>query len=65
MKLPVAPNPYDARNEAQMRSALEREDMRNLKRGVAVDRLLLSSPSGKVWVLTVGNTGTLSVAALP
>jgi hypothetical protein len=34
MNLPIAPPQYDAKDQAQLRGALEREDKRNVKTGV-------------------------------
>lgn len=42
---------------------LEREDLKNMKAGTAQPFLLLQSPDGKVWKVTVNNAGQLVTAA--
>lgn len=69
MKLPTAPNVYDRASEAQRNLIIEQADQQNLKRLqdieiVAPQRLILRSPNGSRWVITVSNTGTLSATAL-
>jgi hypothetical protein len=68
MRLPSAPPRYDAQNEDAMRQFIEQEldrmraDMANafLANGGA---LLLRSPNGTKYKVTVDNTGTLVVTA--
>jgi hypothetical protein len=59
---------YDARDQAQLRQTLEREDRNNRKTGadveVGANRLVLKSPNGARWSVTVSNSGTLSAVAL-
>ena len=62
LKLGGAPARYDAGEEARNRAALERADAQNLKAGVAAARLLLRSPSGRVWAVTVNDAGALAAA---
>jgi hypothetical protein len=64
MKLAAAPAAYDRAEQAQMRGVLERADQQNLKRGIALPNMLLSSPDGKVWRLTINDSGVLGVAAV-
>lgn len=63
MNLPKATPQYDAANEAQTRSAVEREDARNLKKGgnilVGKGALVLTAPNGSLWQITVSNSGVL------
>ena len=67
MNLPKPPSQYDAANEAQMRSAIEREDARNIKKGGNIfagkGALVLTAPNGSLWQVTVSNTGALSATA--
>ena len=67
MNLPKAPPQYDAANEAQARSAIEREDARNMKKGGNIlagkGALVLTAPNGSLWQVTVSNTGALSATA--
>lgn len=67
MKLPKPPAQYDAANETQLRSAIEREDARNLKKGgnllIGKGALVLTAPNGSLWQITVSNAGALSAAA--
>ena len=64
MKLPTPPKQYDAANETQTRSAIEREDARNLKKGgnvlIGKGALVLTAPNGSLWRITVSNSGVLS-----
>lgn len=67
MNLPRPSAKYDAANEAQMRSAIEREDARNLKKGgnilVGKGALVLTAPNGSLWQVTVSNSGVLTAVA--
>jgi len=67
MKLPTPPKQYDAANEEQTRSAIEREDARNLKKGgnvlIGKGTLVLTAPNGSLWQITVSNSGGLSATA--
>ena len=64
MKLPTPSPAYDAANETQARSAIEREDTRNLKKGgnilVGKGALVLTAPNGSLWQITVSNAGVLN-----
>jgi hypothetical protein len=68
LSLPRPPSAYDAGDEAQLRRALEREDQKNRKIGtdveVGANRLVLKSPNGARWSITVSNTGAISAVAL-
>ena len=64
LKLSATPRQYDPLDQSKMRSAIEQADKDNLKRGAAVDYLLLSKPDGTVGKLTVDNAGVLSWTAL-
>ena len=64
MNLPRPSAQYDAANETQTRSAIEREDARNLKKGgnvlIGKGALVLTAPNGSLWRITVSNSGALS-----
>lgn len=60
MQLPKAPDRYDARDQANMRGILEREDKRNVKIGGDV---VLTATDGSRWKLVVDTSGTLSTVA--
>lgn len=64
--LPVPPGKYDPANEAQTRSLLERSLSAKQDRtgDHEPDRLILSSPDGARWQVTVSNLGVLSAVAL-
>jgi hypothetical protein len=68
LSLPGPPVTYDAGDEAQLRRALEREDRNNRKIGTDVEvgasRLVLKSPNGARWSITVSNTGVIMAVAL-
>lgn len=64
MKLPAAPQAYDASDQARLRGALERADAQTLKRGVAESFLLLKKPDGTVGKVTVTSGGSLVWTAL-
>jgi hypothetical protein len=59
---------YDPQDQAQLRRALEREDKNNRKITadveVGANRLVLKSPNGARWSITVSNAGVLSAVAL-
>lgn len=64
MKLPAPSDRYDANREADRNRLLEAADRGNHKRGrdiyVSPGRLLLVSPNGSVYNVTVDNSGALS-----
>lgn len=68
MNLPAPAPQYDQANEAAMRRALEQEDRRNRKAGADVEigseRLVLKSPNGTRWSVTVSNAGVVSATSL-
>jgi hypothetical protein len=68
MKLPTAARDYDLRDQAQMRNLLERADVQNMKRGQDIEvssaRLILTSPNGTRYSVTVDNSGNLSATAI-
>jgi hypothetical protein len=66
--LPPAPPQYNARNEAQTREAIAQADAASHKKGQDIElgaaKLILKSPNGTRWALTVSNAGALSATAL-
>lgn len=68
MKLPNAPTGYNQQDEQRTRSILETEDARNLKNNrdieVIGNRLILVSPNGTRYSLTVANGGTIGTTML-
>ena len=56
MNLPIATPQYDARDQAQMRGALDREDKRTLKVGTVFDKILMrDTVTGAVVTVTVAS----------
>lgn len=59
---------YDAGEEAQMRAALTAEDRKNRKKGADVELrdelLILRSPDGTRWKITVSNVGVVGASAV-
>lgn len=68
LSLQKPPPAYDASDQAQLRRALEREDRNNRKSNadveIGVNRLVLKSPNGARWSITVSNAGAVSAVAL-
>lgn len=69
MKLPVPSLQYNPVLESQRNTLLEQADQQNFKRQadvevVAPQRLILRSPDGTRWKITVSNTGVLTASTL-
>ena len=68
MKLPRPAPAYDIRDQAEHRSATERAIDATHKRGEDVEvspgRLIIKSPNGNRWSITVSNAGAVSATAL-
>ena len=68
MQLPPPLPLYSMENEGQTRATLQREDLRNRKKGEDIDmatgRLILTSPDGTRFALTIDNAGILSTDEL-
>lgn len=69
MRLPSPPNQYDPTYEAQRNLFIEQADLQNHKRLADMEivepqRLILRSPDGTRYVVSVDNSGTLSATAL-
>ena len=68
MKLPQAKPTYSQVDDQTARSLIERADADNLKKGrdieVSPGRLIIKSPNGSRWSITVSNAGAISAVAL-
>jgi hypothetical protein len=68
MKLPTAPDKYDRSTQQKAQAIAEQADAQNLKRGVDIEmgkaRVILTSPAGHRFALTVSDTGVVSTTAL-
>lgn len=68
MKLRTPPHAYSRQAETERNGQLERADAENHKRGRDVEvgdaRLILKSPDGKRWSITVSNAGAISATAI-
>lgn len=68
LKLPPPRSGYDPAFEAQKTALMERADAENYKSNQDIElrqnRLILRSPNGTRYEVTVGNTGTLSATAI-
>jgi hypothetical protein len=63
VNLPSPAKVYDPSDQAQTRAAIRQADGENFKRGRDVEigdgRLILTSPNGTRWNITIDNTGAL------
>lgn len=68
LKMPVPGTAFDRNIAIRGNATLETEDLRNRKKGsdveLTAERLIIRSPNGSRWQITVSNTGTLSAVAL-
>ena len=68
MRLPLPTVEYNARHERERNRVLEQEDLRNRKADtdleIGANRLILQSPDGTRFSVTVANDGTLSATSL-
>lgn len=68
MRLPMPPDHYQRATEIERNRQLEQADVYNHKRGQDVEispgRLILKSPNGTRWSITVSNAGAISATAL-
>lgn len=68
MKLPLPPEKYDRSHLTRVQAGLEHEDTRNRKKGadleIVTERLILHSPNGTRYKVTVSDLGALSAVAL-
>lgn len=69
MMLAPPPPRYDQSYVVKTNQAVQQEDLRNRKKGTDVElgvgeRVVLRSPNGARWSITVSNTGVVSAVAL-
>lgn len=69
MKLSPAPPTYNHEEAQLMRKALESADMLNFKKAQDIrlqrgERLIMPSPDGTLWIVSVSNAGAMVVTAL-
>lgn len=68
MNLPSPTPQYSEKDQAQTRNILELEDKNNHKRNRDVEigtaRLILTSPNGTRYKITVDNSGTISATSI-
>jgi hypothetical protein len=68
MNLPTPSIQYSEKDQAQTRNILELEDRNNHKRNrdveIGASRLILTSPNGTRYRITVSNAGTLSATSI-
>lgn len=68
MKLPTPADKYDRTLASEAHRLIEQADRQNLKRGEDINlgsaRVILTSPDGTRYALTVANGGTLSTTAV-
>ena len=70
IKLGRAPDRYDQRAEQEFRTEMDRRDLMVFKRGRHLDLggkdfyVVLYSPNGNRWAVSVSNAGALVVTAL-
>lgn len=69
MKLPIPGPRYDETRENLRNNMLEQSDKQNIKRYENIEirdpqLLVLVSPNGSRWKITVSNTGALSATAI-
>ena len=68
MRLPSAQPKYNQDIQAKLLQQIETEDAQNHKRGRDVEispaRLIIKSPNGSRWSITVSNAGTLSAVVV-
>lgn len=66
MSLAKSPPAYSREDQDRLRSELDRRDGRNRKVGrdieLTTDRLIINSPNGTAYALTVADDGTLGTA---
>ena len=69
MRLSLPPDEYDVGHEIERNRELEAEDLLNRKKRQDVEialpeRLILSSPNGNRYSITVSNTGSIVVTQI-
>lgn len=68
MILPIPPVRYESTDQSRLREELRRADAENHKRGrdveIGAGRVILTSPNGTRYALTVDNAGVLGTVAV-
>jgi hypothetical protein len=70
MKLPAPASTWTPTYQVRVNQVIEANDVQvrhkgeDVEIGAARDRLVLRSPSGKRWQITVSDTGTIAAVAL-
>ncbi len=68
MIIPRPPEDYNLQDQSAFRTQVQQADALNYKRNqdveIAQGRLILKSPNGTRYEITVSNTGTLSATAI-
>jgi hypothetical protein len=69
LKLLAPPSSWSSSYQIRLNQAAEANDLTNRKRGTDVElgpaeRLILRSPNGARWQITVSNTGVVGATAL-
>lgn len=64
LKLPKTPPQWTPDWQTRLNQTLEIEDTHNLKNGVAIGKLVLISPDGARWQITVSNAGVVGATVL-
>jgi hypothetical protein len=68
LKLQLPPTSYSRADQQELRRTLELEDQRNHKRSADVEigqaRLILTSPNGTRYSVTVSNAGVITAVAI-
>lgn len=69
MNLPAPPERYSQASERQRNVILSQADGQNLKRNTDIDfasgaKLILHSPNGSRWNITVNNAGVIAAVAI-
>lgn len=68
MKLPTPGNGYSRDDQQEIRRQIELADKQNLKRDRDIElreaRIILTSPNGTRYAITVSNAGALSAVAV-
>lgn len=68
LKLPLAPAQWNRDYQTRLNQTMEIEDVKNRKLGTDIDvganHLILKSPNGARWLITVSNAGAVGATAL-
>jgi hypothetical protein len=68
VNIPQAPERYDRSHQNRVKSTLEQEDHKNRKKDADIElvneKLIIRSPNGSRFYITVSNAGALTATAL-